>query len=247
MTRRAEFPVTRTLRALAELLSSRDEAWRWYQTCRDGLGRRAVEDTAGGKASRWLYRRAAGSDLVLPTSALTWTLVGGLRPPEIVVEQLEIADVRQRIGQERTSVRHDRRALDHPLPGHGADGDGAVTLPDPGQLRDPVQVDDDRGTGEPEVQQRDQTLAARQRLGLLAVAAEQGERLRERRGCLVVEPRGLHAPAVPAATSSLVTVVRATSRPPRTTWAGGRWRVSASFTLPASHTSRSPASPGASP
>lgn len=119
--------------------------------------------------------------------------------------------------------------------------------PDARQLGELVEVDEHLGPDEAEVQEGDQALASGQRLGLLAVATEQGEGVCERRGRLVVEPWWLHSSPIPERVNSLVIVVRATSRPLRTTCAGGRCRVSASFTPTASHTSRSPASPGASP
>ena len=78
------------------------------------------------------------------------------------------------------------------LAGERADREVIAALLDVRQLADPVQVDQDLGGREPEPHRGDQALAAGEDLRRVAQPREQGERLVERRGRVVVEGRWDH-------------------------------------------------------
>src|SRR5262249_4893367 len=84
------------------------------------------------------------------------------------------------------------RKLDRALARHGAESDVAVVLTDVGERLDPVEIDQRGRPRQPEVQQRDEALPARQQLRLAVVAHEQRDSLVERDGCVVFEPRRFH-------------------------------------------------------
>jgi len=82
----------------------------------------------------------------------------------------------------------------------------AVAFLDAVQTRDPVDVDQMLGRREPEFHHRDQALASRQDLGVLAVLGEQRQGLVERGGPVVLESRWQHAIAPSRASGGRTTI-----------------------------------------
>ena len=76
----------------------------------------------------------------------------------------------------------ERAPLHRALPGHGADAEPAAPSRDVAELGEPVQVDQHRRRGEPEVHRRDQALPARERLGVAACSASSASASSSARG-----------------------------------------------------------------
>ena len=81
--------------------------------------------------------------------------------------------------------------LDGSIARHGSDGEPTVPLADVREVRNAIEVDQQVGPGQPEVQQRDQALAAGQELGLAVGRAKRLDGLVERTWGDVVERRRL--------------------------------------------------------
>ncbi len=85
------------------------------------------------------------------------------------------------------------RSLERRVTGQRADREVTVLLPDVIETREPVDVDEDRRSGQPEAHGRDQALAARQHPGIEAVLGEQGRGFVDRPWFHVVERCWEHA------------------------------------------------------
>ena len=84
------------------------------------------------------------------------------------IADLDVGDVADHGGDQRMAARHAGIALHGAVPGHGAHAQRAVALV--GQLaqrRNGVQVDQQIGRGQAQVQHGDEALPARQQLGLV--------------------------------------------------------------------------------
>jgi hypothetical protein len=68
-----------------------------------------------------------------------------------------------------------------------ADPEKPMSLTDARQTRDSVDVHDVRGVREPELHQRDEALASREDLGVLAEPDQERRRLADRGRCVIVE------------------------------------------------------------
>jgi hypothetical protein len=100
-----------------------------------------------------------------------------------------MADEGHRLREQRPVVGDQAGALERSLPGQRPDAQDALAAAQIGERVDPVEVDEPARPREPEVEQRHQALAARERA---RVIAEQRERLVEGVGGDVLERRGLH-------------------------------------------------------
>src|SRR5437763_15550212 len=78
------------------------------------------------------------------------------------------------------------------MAGEGADGHLAAGLADVAQLDEPADVDEHRRRRQPQLHEREQRVAAGQQLGLVAVLAQELDRLLGRAGPYVVERRRDH-------------------------------------------------------
>ena len=116
MSRPPDPPLRRAIDRLADLLSTKAAARRWYERYLGTLGSRAVVDTANGGKIAWVHRRDAGSGEVLPLPSVAWTTA---QMGEHLLEGIEIHDGRQRI-----SLRYAEdgtiadRSFDPRFPGH---------------------------------------------------------------------------------------------------------------------------------
>lgn len=87
-------PLERAFDRLAQVLSTKAVALRWFDRYVATLGPRAVVDTAEGGTNRWVYRRSAGSSDVVPMATVKWTACQiGPR----LLWGIEIADGRQHV------------------------------------------------------------------------------------------------------------------------------------------------------
>jgi hypothetical protein len=68
-----------------------------------------------------------------------------------------------------------------------ADDDRVSLLPNPGEPRDAANVDEVRGLREAQLEDRDQAVPAGQQLRVVAVAAEELQRVVDRRGRVILE------------------------------------------------------------
>ena len=98
---------------------------------------------------------------------------------------------RRASARERRACLDLRRALDRDLPRHRADLEHPVR-DDALELGKPVEIDEDARHREAQVHERYEALAAGQDLGLVAVLAQNLDRLVEAFGGEVLERRGLH-------------------------------------------------------
>src|SRR5919197_1516803 len=103
-----------------------------------------------------------------------------------------------RLAQEWQPLPDDRRELDAPLAGHGAESNGPVILADVGEACDRVQVDQRRRPRQPEVHERHEALTAGQQLRLAAIACEHRDRLFERSWRVILELDGFHGCEAPS-------------------------------------------------
>lgn len=99
------------------------------------------------------------------------------------VADLLVGDPRRRLGQHAQL----RAALEVGVAGQRADPPAAVLALDRAQAGDPAQVDEQRRRRQPQPHQRQQRVAAGERLRLLAAVGERGQRGVERVGGGVVE------------------------------------------------------------
>jgi hypothetical protein len=112
-------------------------------------------------------------------------------------ERAAVADRRvghglRRLG-EQTGVRLDQvGGHDLVVRRHRADDQGVAVLTDAAHLLDPTDVDEDGRVGEPQPQQGDQRLTAREDLAVLAGLGQRRDGLVDRRGPHVVELGGDH-------------------------------------------------------
>src|SRR5215217_5634970 len=95
------------------------------------------------------------------------------------VADLRVADVTDRLGEERHISDDAPVALDGAVAGHRADGVAAVALVDVAKRTYSIQVYQPRRTRQPHIQQRDQALPARQDLGVAVRVAQRVQGLVE--------------------------------------------------------------------
>ena len=124
-----------------------------------------------------------------------------------------VADVAEGVAEERIGISV---VLEVPLAGHRADDQGAVLQVDPVEPQ-LGKIDERRRPREPEVQHRDEALAAGQDLGLVAMFGKKSECLAEFVRVVVLERRRLHKRALSAKASSITRAgesgIRVTSMP----------------------------------
>jgi hypothetical protein len=103
------------------------------------------------------------------------------------------------MSDQAAGLPHDRHArldqlgsLDGVLTGEGADDHAAVVRANVREIGDAIDVDQRLGMREPEIEQRDEALAARQDLGAIPVIREQAERFVDGTRSEVLESRRLH-------------------------------------------------------
>ena len=75
-----------------------------------------------------------------------------------------------------------------------ADGEAVAAFTNVAEVGDPADVDDEPRRGEAELHRRNQAVAARQQLGLVAMLHEQRDRLVEGRGPVILEGCRIHVP-----------------------------------------------------
>ena len=88
------------------------------------------------------------------------------------VANLGMSDVTDGLGQQRPAARHVRIGLDRRLAGHGTDAKHAVAHPEAAERLDAVDIDQNRGPRQAEVEQRHQALPAGERPRLPAMRRE---------------------------------------------------------------------------
>ncbi len=118
--------------------------------------------------------------------------VGERAADRAAVADLEVADPRDRQAQQGDGGGGGGVLLHGPLAGHGPDLEVAVGALGPLEGGDAVEVDEVVEAREPQRQQRDQALAAGERLGVVAVLGEQPDGVVDAVGRVVLERRGLH-------------------------------------------------------
>src|SRR5262244_960410 len=79
------------------------------------------------------------------------------------------------------------------MPRRRADDQFAAVYRDPAEVASPGDVDQNRGSGQPQLHHRQQRVAASEQLGVVAVPDEQVDRVRCRVGGDVFERGGNHA------------------------------------------------------
>ena len=135
---------------------------------------------------------------------------------------LELAGDDRSVNLRRVAaVRRAGIDLDRRLPRHGADAKRSILDRDTAERRDAVEVDQDGGPRQAEVEQRHQALPAGERPRVSAMRGEQGDGVCHLGRALVGERRRLHRPWAPAAfiDSDLIPVGQsALSSPSSSTW-----------------------------
>src|SRR5581483_6083032 len=160
-------------------LEVRHEEVRRAHPALPGRARQTHAAAEGGQRQRQLRRRIGVRDAPADGAA---------------VADGAVPDVADGVNEERAVARHKRRALRVALADERAEAElaGRGILGDGGEAGDVVDVDDQLRPREPEVQERDEALAAREDLRVVSVRREEGERLCLRRRRAVLEARGLH-------------------------------------------------------
>jgi hypothetical protein len=113
------------------------------------------------------------------------------------VPHLRIAHLAGDARDQRTGPGEDRVEREVVVPAERADRDPVAVLTDVAEVVEPPDVDEQRRPREPEPQQRDQRVAAREHLRVLA--AEQLDRFGDRSGARVLEGGRDHVRAPAAA------------------------------------------------
>ena len=175
-------------------------------------GKRAATRSSSGpaavvqvptKKSSAASRRRAPPGLASSSSAPSATATAGYSDAgsagersadRAAIADLEVPDERRGLGEQRHRGRDRRITLHHPLAGAGPHDQRPVLAPEPGELCDPVDVDQMLETRQAQRQHRNQALAPRQHLRLVAVLGEQPANLVDRLRRVVLERRRLHAP-----------------------------------------------------
>ncbi len=115
------------------------------------------------------------------------------------ISDLGVGDKRHGLDEKGSRFEHRWVPFETSLASHGADAQRAAIRPaNKIELGDAVHVDQQRRFGEAEVEQRNQALAARQDLGVMAVVGESTKNSFEGVGSGVVERSGLQAKPLPA-------------------------------------------------
>ena len=112
------------------------------------------------------------------------------------VSNRHVADVRGRLGEQRASPQDDRVALQAAVADERSDRQPRVRFLHLAEAADPVHVHENGRLHEPEVEERPQTLAPCERLGVTPEACEELERFLETLGSVIVESLRLQ-PIVP--------------------------------------------------
>ena len=113
-----------------------------------------------------------------------------VRQHQLAAAPVELADHPLGVGEYRVVLGQQRRVEELGVAGHRPDGDGRAVETDVGQVGQVVDVDQHLGPGEPQLHHRQQAVAAGDEPGLRSVAFQQGERVVNGAGTLVVERRG---------------------------------------------------------
>ena len=113
--------------------------------------------------------------------------VGDRAADRATVTDLGVADLAGGVRQQRHVLLQERRRLDVHVAGQGADGDVVAAVADVRQVAEATDVDQHGRLGEAELHHRQQAVAAGDELGLVAVLADEADRLLRRLGADVVE------------------------------------------------------------
>ena len=108
-----------------------------------------------------------------------------------------MSDVADGLGQQRPAARHAGIGLDRSLAGHGTDAKHAVAHPDAAERLDTVEIDQNRGPSQTEVEQRHQALPAGERPRIPAMRREQFHGLGHIARAFIGEWRRFHRLARP--------------------------------------------------
>ena len=108
------------------------------------------------------------------------------------VANLRVRDVADGLGQQRPAARHGGIGLDRRLPRHGADAERSFLDRDTAKRRDAVEIDQNGGPRQAEVEQRHQALPAGERPRVRPVRGQQGDGVCHLGRALVGERRRLH-------------------------------------------------------
>ena len=119
--------------------------------------------------------------------------VGQAAADGAAIADLRMADQRQGLGEQRVALLHQGRALGRALANHRPDGQAAIGRLDLADLVEGVDVDQVGGAGQAQVEQGHEALAAGEDLGLVAVLAEQRQRLGHALRGVVLERWWFHA------------------------------------------------------
>jgi hypothetical protein len=124
-------------------------------------------------------------------------IVGGIAVREVAAHRRQVAH--QWIGDHRHGVREQRvlavnqlGALEVRLTGAATDRQPAAFFLDVLEAGDAADVNQVAGAGQPQLEQRQQALAAGQHLGVVAVPGEQSQRLLQRPRRVIVKGCGNH-------------------------------------------------------
>ena len=109
-----------------------------------------------------------------------WIGVGEASADSASIADVDMPDLADSRGQQRPALSDDGRALDRPLPGHGAEGQSTILNLQKRQLGHSVQVDQMRGPGQAEIHERHEALPASERLRFVAQLGQGGQRFVER-------------------------------------------------------------------
>jgi len=123
--------------------------------------------------------------------------VGQRAADRAAVPDLRISHQRGGVGQQRRLGPHQLRGSQAGVRRRRADHQLVTIDPDAGQVGQPADVDEHRGSGQPQLHHRQQRVAAGQQLRVVAEALEQFQGVRRRVGGDIVERRGDHSPASP--------------------------------------------------
>ena len=119
-----------------------------------------------------------------------WAIV----PPSVPrVPHLRVADLGGRVRDDRAVLGEQGVGGDRRVPREGADRDVRAAVADVREVGEPSEVDELRRPRDPELQRRDQRLAARQELRVATARGEELDCVLDALGDVVVERCGDHA------------------------------------------------------
>ena len=121
-------------------------------------------------------------------------VVGEAAADSTAVANLGMSDVTDGLGQQRPTARHAGIGLDRSLAGHGAEPERTVFDRNPGERLDTVEIDQNCGPCQAEVEQRHQALPTGERPRIPAMCREQGDGLGHIARAFVGEWRQVSSP-----------------------------------------------------